>query len=398
MNKTKEEREADKLRKQKIRELWQTAGINDLDGFNDLIDKMKRDILEDIYEAEMDTHLKYGKNEKRPEESTNYRNGTYRKVVKTKDGELELMVPRDREGTFQPQIVKKHQNDISPIEDKVIALYGCGMSTRDIADNIREIYGFEISAETISNITNRVLVDVKEWQSRPLKSTYSVVFMDGVVFKVKKDGVVQKCTAYACIGVDLDGHKEVLSLHIGGCESAKYWVGVMNDLKSRGVKDVLIFCTDNLSGIAEAIKACYPQADHQKCIVHQIRNSVKHVSYKDLKEVCADLKTIYTSPNAEIGLQNLEEFAKKWDKTYSYISKSWRNNWEQLSTFWCYPEEIRRLIYTTNPIESFNQCLRKVTKNKPSFPSEDALMKSLYLGIQRLQKKWTTKISDWGTI
>ena len=219
--------------------------------------------------------------------------------------------------------------------------------------------------------------------------------MDGMVFKVKKDGIVQKCTAYACIGVDLDGQKEVLSLHIGGVKSAKYWVSVMNDLKSRGVQDVLIFCTDNLTGISEAIKACYPQSEHQKCIVHQIRNSVKHVGYKDLKEVCADLKKIYTAPSAEIGLQNLNDFAEKWDDKYAYISRSWCDNWEQLSTFWTFPDEIRRLIYTTNPIESFNRCLRKVTKNRPSFPDEDSLIKSLFAGTQRLGRKWTPKISNW---
>ena len=308
------------------------------------------------------------------------------------------MVPRDRKGEFDPQVIKKHQSDITQIEDKVIALYGCGMSTRDISDNINEIYGFEVSAETISNITNRVLADVKDWQSRTLKPVYSVVFMDDMVFKVKKDGIIQKCTAYACIGVDLDGQKEVLSLNIGGVESAKYWVNVMNDLKSRGVQDVLIFCTDNLTGISDAIKACYPKSEHQKCIVHQIRNSVKHVNYKDLKEVCADLKAIYTAPNAEIGLQNLDEFAQKWDGKYAYISRSWRDNWAELSAFWEYPDEIRRLIYTTNPIESFNRCMRKVTKNRPSFPSEVALCKSLFLGIQQLQKKWTTKIPNWGII
>ena len=395
---SKEEKQVQKARKQRIRELWQSAGVRDLEGFNNLIDEMKKVILEDMYEVEMDTHLGYAKSAERPEESDNYRNGSYHKLVKTKDGNLELIVPRDRNGEFEPQVIKKHQSDITKIEDKVIALYGCGMSTRDISDNIKEIYGFEVSAETISNITNRVLVDVKEWQSRALKPIYSVVFMDGMVFKVKKDGIIQKCTAYACVGVDLDGQKEVLSLQIGGVESAKYWVSMMNDLKSRGVQDVLIFCTDNLTGISEAIKACYPQSDHQKCIVHQIRNSVKHVNYKELKEICADLKVIYTAPNADAGFQNLEEFAKKWDEKYSYISKSWLNNWEQLSAFWEYPEEIRRLIYTTNPIESFNRCLRKVTKNKPSFPSEDALCKSLFLGIRQLQRKWTTKIHNWGII
>lgn len=239
--------------------------------------------------------------------------------MKTKNGNLELVVPRNRKGEFEPQVIKKHQNDITEIEDKIIALYGCGMSTRDISENIREIYGFEVFAETVSNITNRVLVDVKEWQSRAPKPVYSVVFMDEMVFKVKKDGIIQKCTAYAYIGVDMDGQKEILSLHIGGAESAKYWVGVMNDLKSHGVKDVLIFCTDNLTGISEAIKACFPNSDHQKCIVHQIRNSVKHVSYKDLKDVCADLKKIYTASTVEIGAQNLDEFADKWDSKYAYI-------------------------------------------------------------------------------
>ena len=252
---SKEEKAAQKARQEQIRHLWQSAGIKDIAGIESLIQEMKKVLIEDMYQVELDTHLGYGKNDERPEESENYRNGTYHKIVKTKDGELELVVPRDRSGEFEPQVVKKHQMDITKIEDKIIGLYGCGMSTRDISDNIKDIYGFEVSAETISNITHRVLNDVKEWQSRVLKPVYAVVFMDGMVFKVKKDGVIQKCTAYACIGVDLDGQKEVLSLHIGGVESAKYWVSVMNDLKTRGVQDVLIFCTDNLSGISEAIKA-----------------------------------------------------------------------------------------------------------------------------------------------
>ena len=209
---------------------------------------------------------------------------------------------------------------------------------------------------------------------------------------------MQKCTVYACIGVDMDGRKEILSLHIGAVESSKYWVSVMNELKTRGVQTILIFCTDNLKGIDDAIKSCYPESDHQKCIVHQIRNSVKHVSYKDLREVCADLKRIYTAPTAEAGMNKLEIFSDKWDKKYEHISKSWLENWEQLSTFWEYPNEIRKLIYTTNPIESFNRNMRKVTKNKPTFPSEDALCKSLFLGIKNLEKKWITKIRDWGII
>jgi transposase-like protein len=222
--------------------------------------------------------------------------------------------------------------------------------------------------------------------------------MDGMVFKIKKDGIMQKVTAYGCIGIDMEGQKEVLSMHIGGAESSKYRLSVMNDLKARGVQQVLIFCTDNLKGLDDAIKSCFPESDHQKCIVHQIRNSVKHVSYKDLKEVCEDLKAIYTAPTADAGMLNLEAFADKWDKKYEYISRSRPGNWEFLSSFWSYPTEIRRLIYTTNPIESFNRYLRKVTKNKPTFPSEDALIKSLFLGIKRLEKKWTTKVRDWGII
>jgi transposase-like protein len=393
---TREERLAKQERREKLKELL--GGAVDLQGVNDLVTDLRREIIEMMYDEEMKDHLGFAKNDARPEDSDNYRNGSYGKSVKTSSGELELSVPRDRNGEFDPKIVKKRQSDIFGIEDRIISLYGCGMSVRDISDNIRELYGFDVSAETVSNITNRVLSDVKEWQSRPLKSSYAVIFMDGMMFKIKKDGIMQKCTAYACIGVDLDGQKEVLSLHIGAVESSKYWLTVMNELKTRGVQTVLIFCTDNLRGLDDAIRSCYPDADHQKCIVHQIRNSVKHVSYKDLREVCADLKAIYTAPTAEVGMLNLEVFSDRWDEKYEYISRSWLENWEQLSAFWSYPPEIRRLIYTTNPIESFNRCLRKVTKNKPTFPSEDALLKSLFLGIRNLERKWIAKIRNWGTI
>lgn len=372
--------------------------IKDLASLNEGMNKIKKMIIEDLYQAELDEDLKYEKSAKRPKNSANYRNGNYRKLVKSSTGNIELLVPRDRQGKYEPQIVKKHQMDISNIEEKIIGLFAAGMSNRDISDNIKDLYSLEVSPQTITNITDRVLPKAREWQSRMLKTTYAVVFMDGMVFKVKKDGIIQKCTVYACIGIDLDGQKEVLSLHQGALESAKYWLNVMNDLKSRGVKDVLIFCRDNLSGISEAIKACFPNSDHQKCIIHQIRNSLKHVSAKDLKEVCEDLKTIYKAPNVETGYQNLQEFDKKWKAKYMYIAKSWLENWETLSTFWSYPPEIRQLIYTTNPIESFNRGLRKVTKNRPSFPDEDALLKSLYLGIVNIEKKWTSKVRNWGII
>ena len=352
----------------------------DLAAVHDVIKDMKKVLIEMLYDEELKEHLGFPKSSVRPENSDNYRNGSYEKTVKTSNGELKLNVPRDRNGEFEPKIVKKYQGCIFGIEDKIISLYGCGMSTRDISDNIHELYGFDVSAETISNITNRVISDMKDWQSRALKSVYAVVFMDGII---------QKRTVYTCIGIDMDGKKEVLSLHIGGSESAKYWLSVMNDMKSRGVQDVLIFCTDNLTGLNEAINACYPK----------IRNSVKHVSYKDLKEVCNDLKSIYKAPNGEIGFKNLAEFGEKWDSKYSYIAKSWIDNWAELSTFWkCPEEELRRLIYTTNPIESFNRNMRKYTKNKPTFQSEESLAKSLFLGILKLEKKWTTKVQNWGII
>jgi transposase-like protein len=395
MKMSPEERAAKMERREKLKELL--GGVVDLKGVNDLVTDLRKEIIESMYDEELKAHLGLAKHERSPERS-NYRNGSYEKTVKTSNGELELEVPRDRNGTFEPQVVKKFQNDIFGLEDKIIALYGRGMSTRDISDNIRELYGFDVSAEVVSNVTNRVLAEIKDWQSRPLKKTYAVIFMDGICFKVRKDNMIQKCTAYFCIGIDMNGEKEVLSLNIGEAESSKYWVTVMNDLKARGVQDALIFCTDNLNGLDNAISACFPKADHQKCIVHQIRNSVKHVSYKDLKEICADLKAIYTAPTAELGKANLEDFAEKWDEKYGYISKSWKKNWDELSTFWKYPAEIRRLIYTTNPIESFNRTIRKYTKTKPTFPSGEALVKSLFLGIKNVEKKWTSKIPNWGII
>ena len=370
----------------------------DLSGINEIIKDMKKTMIELLYEEELKEKLGFSKSENKEGGRENYRNGSYGKKVQSQDGIIELDVPRDRKGEYEPQIIPKYKSDIFGIEDKIIGLYGLGMSTRDISEHIKEIYDFEISESTVSNVTNRVLSEAKEWQSRALKEKYAVCFLDGMVYKVKKDGIIQKVTAYIVVGIDMDGYKEVLGLYIGGIESSKYWLTVLNELKTRGVKEIMIFCTDNLPGLDEAIKSSYKDASHQKCIVHQIRNSVKHVSWKDKKEVCVDLKKIYTSPNVDIAWSNLEEFCDKWDKKYKYIGKSWRENWDYLTTFWEYPAEIRKLIYTTNPIEGFNRHMRKVTKNKSSFLTEDALMKSLYLGIRNVEKKFLTKIKDWGII
>jgi len=384
------------MNKEKLKELL--GGKKDLAGINEIIKEMKKGMIELLYEEELKKHLGFERSENKEGGRENYRNGRYEKRVKSQEGIIELAVPRDRRGEYEPQVVPKHKGDIFGIEDKIIGLYGLGMSTRDISEHINEIYGYEVSEGTVSNITNRVLEEVKEWQNRPLEEKYAVCFLDGMVYKVKKEGMVQNVTVYLVIGINMEGYKEILGIYVGGVESSKYWLTVLNELKTRGVKEIMIFCTDNLAGLDEAIKATYRGSDHQKCIVHQIRNSVKHVHWKDIKEVCDDLKEIYKASNVEAAEDNLNSFCSKWDKKYAYIGKSWRNNWEYLSTFWKYPFEIRKLIYTTNPIESFNRYMRKVTKNKSSFPSEDALLKSLYLGARNAEKKFLTKVKDWGTI
>jgi len=382
--------------KAKLKELL--GDRKDISGINELMKDIKKGIIELLYDEELKEHLGFSKSENKAGGRENYRNGSYSKKVKSQDGIIELEVPRDRNGEYEPLVIPKYKSDIFGIEDKIIGLYGLGMSTRDISEHIKEIYDFEISESTVSNVTNRVLCEAKEWQSRALKEKYAVCFLDGVVYKVKKEGIVQKVTAYTVIGIDMEGYKEVLGIYLGGVESSKYWLSVLNELKTRGVKEIVIFCTDNLTGLDEAIKSTYKGADHQKCIVHQIRNSVKHVSWKDRKEVCEDMKKIYRAPNVDLAFDNLEDFCVKWDKKYSYIGKSWRANWCYLTTFWSYPPEIRKMIYTTNPIEGFNRQMRKVTKTKSSFPSEDALLKNLYLCIRNVEKKYLTKIRDWGII
>ncbi|MDR1941637.1 MAG: IS256 family transposase [Endomicrobium sp.] len=368
-----------------------------IEDLNRIFVDLKKGLIEMMYDEEMKEHLGFSKNEQKEGGRSNYRNGSYSKKVRSKDGEIELEVPRDREGEYEPKIVPKGKRDIFGIEDKIILLYGSGMTTRDISDNIKDLYGFEVSETTVSNVTNRVLEEVKEWQNRPLKEQYAAIFLDGLYFHIKQDGVVCKASVYGMIGIDMDGNKEVLGLYIGASESAKYWLLALNEIKTRGVKEVMIFCTDNLKGIKEAIEAAYPKSDHQKCIVHQVRNSTKHVSSKDIKAVCNDLKSVYNASTQEQGYQRLEGFRKKWDVKYKYIGDSWEYNWTELSTFWKYPPEIRRLIYTTNPIEAFNRCMRKVTKLRGSFPSADALLKCLFLGVRRLEKKWS-KVHNWGEI
>jgi transposase-like protein len=294
-------------------------------------------------------------------------------------------------------VVKKHQKNVTGIEDQILALYAKGVSTRDIQDHLQQLYGVEVSPTLISNVTNKILPMVKEWQGRPLQRIYAIVFLDAIHFKVRQDGVIQNKAAHMAVGVDLDGNKDVLGMWVGENESSKFLL-VLNELRNRGVQDILIASVDNLTGFTEAIQSSFPKTEIQKCVVHQVRNSVRYVSYKDLKKVTADLKPIYQAASEELGRMALQEFNGKWSDKYPLIVRSWENNWAELSTFFKYPPEIRKLIYTTNMIESYHRQLRKVTKGKSIFPNDDALVKSLYMATQDVLRKWTGRIHNWGQV
>lgn len=351
--------------------------------------------LQEMLVAEMDTHLGYNKHETKEKLTANSRNGKSKKMVRSEYGEQEIEIPRDRQGEFEPIVVKKHQSNVTGIEDQIIALYAKGVSTRDIQDHLEQLYGIEVSPALISNVTNKIMPLIHEWQNRPLQDLYAVVFLDAIHFKVRQDGHIINKAAYMVIGVDMDGCKDVLGMWIGENESAKFWLGVLNDLKNRGVQDILIICTDNLTGFTQAIEACYPNTEIQKCVVHQIRNSIRFVSYKDLKKVTADLKPIYKAATEAAALIELDLFEKTWGEKYPHIIKSWRSNWHELATFFKYSPEIRKLIYTTNMIESYHRQLRKVTKGKSIFPSDEALLKMLYLATMDVIRKWTGRVQNW---
>ncbi|NTZ16374.1 IS256 family transposase [Paenibacillus sp. JMULE4] len=352
--------------------------------------------LQEMLEAEMETHLGYEKHDVKNKQTTNSRNGKSKKKITSEYGDQEIAVPRDRLGEFEPLVVKKHQSNVTGIEDQIIALYAKGVSTREIQDHLQNLYGIDISPTMISNVTNKIVPLIKEWQNRPLQNVYAVVFLDAIHFKVKQDGAIVNKAAYMVIGIDLDGNKDVLGMWIGENESAKFWLSVLNDLKNRGVQDILITCVDNLTGFSQAIAACYPKTEIQKCIIHQIRNSTRYVSYKDLKKVTADLKPIYKAATEEMALVELDRFEETWGAKYPLIIRSWRSNWDELATFFKYPPELRKLIYTTNMIESYHRQLRKVTKGKSIFPSDEALLKMLYLVTMDVTRKWTGRVQNWG--
>jgi transposase-like protein len=384
--------------KSQLREFIKSNNIKTAEDIQTTLRDLFKDTLQEMLEAELETDLGYSKHDDANKKTDNRRNGHSRKSVRSEYGEFDIEIPRDRDSEFEPAIVRPYQKNVAGIEEQILALYAKGISTRDIQNHLKQLYGVEISPALISNVTNKIMPLIKEWQSRPLHQVYAVVFLDAIHYKVRQEGHIVSKAAYMCIGVDLDGNKDVLGIWIGETESSKFWLSVLNDLKNRGVRDILIISVDNLKGFSEAISACYPDAEIQKCIVHQIRNSIRYVSYKDMKKITSALKPIYTAASETSALAEMDIFEESWGVKYPLIVKSWRSNWSELSTFFKYSPEIRKLIYTTNMIESYHRQLRKVTKGKSVFPNDDALLKMLYLVTQDVTRKWTGRVQNWGQI
>jgi transposase-like protein len=362
----------------------------DLNEFRQMLTKIT---VETALNAELDDHLGYSKH--KASDTTNSRNGSTRKTLQTDDGQFQVDTPRDRDGSFEPQLVKKHQRRFTSMDDKILFLYAQGMTTREIVETFKEMYDAEISPTLISNVTNAVIEQVVEWQSRPLDAIYPIVYLDCIVLKIRQDKQVINKAIYLALGVNLEGHKELLGLWISENEGAKFWLNVLTEMQNRGVKDILIACVDGLKGFPDAINTAFPKTQIQLCIVHMVRNSMKYVSWKDYKAIAADLKRIYKSVTEEEALLALEQFAERWDDKYPQISKSWRTHWDNLNTLFNYPEDIRRAIYTTNAIESLNSVIRKAVKKRKLFPSDDSAKKVVYLAIQQASKKWTMPIRNW---
>lgn len=377
-------------RRSKIRELLDMSNITSMDDIQNLFKETIAEFMEDGLETELDDELGYSRYDYCNKNTENSRNGHSSKTLRTSFGDVEVAVPRDRKGEFEPQLLKKNQTSISQdIEEKILSMYAKGMTTGDIEAHIQNIYGVDVSDTTVSRITDKILPVAKEWQQRPL---------DAIHYHVRSEGHIVKKAVYIAIGIDLDGHKDVLGMWVGENESAKYWATVLNSLSNRGIEDIFIACTDNLCGFSTAIEAVFPKIEIQNCIIHQIRNSSKYVSYKDLKALMADLKAVYAAVDEDAALMALDTFSEHWDKKYPTISQSWRANWANLSTYFKFPQELRRLIYTTNAIEGFNRQLRKVTKAKSVFPTDESLFKMLYLAMMDITKKWTGRRQDWSMI
>ncbi len=382
-----------------IQQLFEEYDIKDANDVQDALKDLLGGTIEEMMEAEMDDHLGYEKSERTDRsEQTDYRNGTKQKKINSSYGSMTIDVPQDRESTYEPQVVKKRQKDISDIDQKIISMYAKGMTTRQISDTINDIYGFEASEGFISDVTDKLLPEIEEWQNRPLDDVYPVVFIDAIHYSVKEDGVIKKMAAYVMLGINLEGRKDVLTIEIGQNESAKYWLSVLNGLKNRGVQDILIICADALSGIKEAITTAFPQTEYQRCIVHQVRNTLKYVADRDRKPFATDLKRIYNAPNVETAEEIRDDVKEKWDKKYPNAMKSWVVNWDAITPIFKFSADVRSVIYTTNAIESLNSTYRKLNRQRSVFPSEQALLKALYLATFEATKKWTMPIRNWGRV
>jgi putative transposase len=368
----------------------------DMFGKDGILKQLQKAILERALEGEMTSELGYSKHDQVGDNSGNSRNGYSTKTLKSGTGEFPVQVPRDRNGEFEPKIIPKNQTHFTGLDDKIISLYARGMTTRDIQAELEDIYGVEVSATVISNVTNEVIDEVKAWQSRPLDKAYPIVYLDALVIKINEDKRVINKHFYIALGINMDGQKEILGIWVSKNEGAKFWLNVLTELKNRGVEEILIACVDGLTGFPEAIESIYPETQVQLCIVHMVRNSLRYVSWKARKTVAADLKTIYGAKTVDEAELALSGFSEKWDEQYPSISKSWKNRWENIIPFFNYPPEIRKAIYTTNAIESINMSLRKVIKNKMVFPSDEAALKQLYLALRNISKKWNMPIRDWG--
>jgi len=379
-----------------IAQLVQEYGINSIDDIQSALKDLLGGTIQDMLEGEMDEQLGYEPYERT--NSQNARNGYKSKTLKSKYGELPIQFPQDRESDFEPKIVPKHKVNISEIDDKIISMYAKGLSVNQISEQIKDIYGFDVSEGMVSNITNKILPQIEEWQNRPLSAVYPIVFIDAIHFSVRDNSIIKKLAAYVILGINDDGKKEVLTISIGENESSKYWLTMLNELKNRGVMDILVLCADGLSGIKEAIATAYPKTDYQRCIVHQVRNTLKHVADKDKKEFADDLKKIYHSAKEETAFEKMLEITEKWDGKYPNAMKRWADNWDVISPMFKFSAEVRKVIYTTNAIESLNSGYRRLNRSRSVFPSSQALLKALYLATFELTKKWTNTVRNWGLV
>ena len=379
-----------------IRALLQEYEIESAQDIQDALKDLLGSTIKEMMESEMDEHMGYQKSQR--SDSDNYRNGYKTKQINSSYGSMTIDVPQDRKSTFEPKVAKKRQKDISDIDQKIISMYAKGMTNRQISDTLVDIYGFEASESFISDVTDKIIPQIEEWQKRPLNSIYPVVFIDAIQYSVRDNGVIRKLAAYVMLGINLEGKKEVLTIQVGENESAKYWLSVLNELKNRGVKDVLIICADGLTGIKDAINAAFPETEYQRCIVHQVRNTLKYVSDKDRKEFAADLKKIYNAPNEQLGAEARDEVTEKWNAKYPNAMKSWYKNWDAITPIFKFSADVRTVIYTTNAIESLNTTYRKLNRQRSVFPSDGALLKALYLSTFEATKKWSLPIRNWGKI